>query len=123
MINRLLEVGYSGKISKSVCLKDAEITTLCMAARDVFLAQRTLIELSPPVKIVGDAHGQYPNLIRIFEMRGFPLSSNYLFLGDYADRGKETILLLCYKAKYPENFFLLRWRPRMCESRSRYILS
>jgi serine/threonine-protein phosphatase PP1 catalytic subunit len=62
MINRLLEVGYSGKIRKSVCLKNAEITTLRMAARDVFLAQRTLIELSPPVKIVGDVHGQYFDL-------------------------------------------------------------
>ena len=112
MINRLLEVGYSGKVSKSVCLKNAEITTLCMAARDVFLAQPTLIELSPPVKIVGDVHGQYSDLIRLFEMCGFPPSSNYLFLGDYVDRGKQSLetilLLLCYKVKYPENFFLLR---------------
>ncbi|OBZ81186.1 Serine/threonine-protein phosphatase PP-Z [Choanephora cucurbitarum] len=45
-------------------------------------------------------------------MTGFPPSSNYLFLGDYVDRGMyslETILLLlCFKIKYPENFFLLR---------------
>jgi len=112
MINRLLEVGYSGKVSKSVCLKNTEITTLCHAARDVFLAQPTLIELSPPVKIVGDVHGQYSDLIRLFEMCGFPPSSNYLFLGDYVDRGKQSLetilLLLCYKVKYPENFFLLR---------------
>lgn len=112
MISRLLEVGYSGKISKSVCLKNAEITALCLAARDVFLAQPTLIELSPPVKILGDVHGQYPDLIRLFEMCGFPPSSNYLFLGDYVDRGKQSLetilLLLCYKVKYPENFFLLR---------------
>jgi serine/threonine-protein phosphatase PP1 catalytic subunit len=71
-----------------------------------------LLELSPPVKVVGDTHGQYTDLIRLFEMGGFPPTSNYLFLGDYVDRGKqslETILLLfCYKIKYPENFFLLR---------------
>lgn len=112
IISRLLEVGYSGKISKSVCLKNTEITALCMAARDVFLAQPTLVELSPPVKIVGDVHGQYSDLIRLFEMCGFPPSSNYLFLGDYVDRGKQSLetilLLLCYKVKYPENFFLLR---------------
>ncbi|KAF8320287.1 Metallo-dependent phosphatase [Clavulina sp. PMI_390] len=112
MINRLLEVGYSGKISKSVCLKNAEITALCMAARDIFLAQPTLIELSPPVNVAGDVHGQYSDLIRLFEMCGFPPSANYLFLGDYVDRGKQSLevilLLLCYKVKYPENFFLLR---------------
>lgn len=112
MIARLLDAGYSGKVTKSVCLKNAEITAICQAAREVFLSQPTLIELSPPVKIVGDVHGQYSDLIRLFEMCGFPPAANYLFLGDYVDRGKQSLetilLLLCYKIKYPENFFLLR---------------
>lgn len=112
MIQRLLDVGYTGKVSKSLCLKNAEITAICAAAREVFLSQPTLVELSPPVKIVGDVHGQYSDLIRLFEMCGFPPAANYLFLGDYVDRGKQSLetilLLLCYKIKYPENFFLLR---------------
>lgn len=112
MILKLLDAGYSGKVTKSLCLKNIEITTICQAAREVFLSQPTLIELSPPVKIVGDVHGQYSDLIRLFEMSGFPPSSNFLFLGDYVDRGKQSLetilLLLCYKIKYPENFFLLR---------------
>lgn len=112
MIQRLLDVGYTGKVSKSLCLKNTEITAICLAARDVFLSQPTLVELSPPVKIVGDVHGQYSDLIRLFEMCGFPPAANYLFLGDYVDRGKQSLetilLLLCYKIKYPENFFLLR---------------
>ncbi|KAK9480873.1 Metallo-dependent phosphatase-like protein [Lipomyces japonicus] len=113
IIQRLLDVGYSGKkSSKNFCLKSAEIHAICRAARDVFLSQPTLIELSPPVKIVGDVHGQYGDLIRMFEMCGFPPAANYLFLGDYVDRGKQSLetilLLLAYKIKYPENFFLLR---------------
>ncbi|KAJ5514644.1 Phosphoprotein phosphatase PPZ [Penicillium fimorum] len=112
MISRLLDAGYSSKVTKTVCLKNAEITAICTAARELFLSQPALLELSAPVKIVGDVHGQYTDLIRLFEMCGFPPASNYLFLGDYVDRGKqslETILLLmCYKLKYPENFFLLR---------------
>lgn len=112
MITRLLDAGYSTKVTKAVCLKNAEITAICTKAREVLLSQPALIELSPPVKIVGDIHGQYNDLIRLFEMCGFPPNSNYLFLGDYVDRGKQSLetilLLLCYKLKFPENFFLLR---------------
>lgn len=112
LIQKLLDAGYSGKRTKSVCLKNSEIQLICNAAREIFLAQPTLLELSPPVKIVGDVHGQYMDLIRMFSKCGFPPTSNYLFLGDYVDRGKQSLetilLLLCYKIKYPENFFLLR---------------
>ncbi|KAH6672420.1 serine/threonine-protein phosphatase-like protein PP-Z [Halenospora varia] len=111
-IKRLLDAGYAGKSTKGVTLRNAEITSICSRVREIFLEQPPLIELEAPVKIVGDIHGQYSDLIRMFEMCGFPPSSNFLFLGDYVDRGKnslETILLLmCYKIKYPENFFLLR---------------
>ncbi|EMC94568.1 hypothetical protein BAUCODRAFT_552311 [Baudoinia panamericana UAMH 10762] len=112
MIKRLVDAGYAGKVTKTVCLKNAEITAVCLAAREVFLSQPSLLELSPPVKIVGDVHGQYTDLIRMFEMCGFPPNSNFLFLGDYVDRGKQSLetilLLLCYKLRFPENFFLLR---------------
>ncbi|KAI9276807.1 serine/threonine-protein phosphatase PP-Z [Phascolomyces articulosus] len=110
-IERLLNAGYS-KITKQLCLKNSEVVAICRAAMEIFLSQPSLLELSPPVKIVGDTHGQYTDLIRLFEMGGFPPSSNYLFLGDYVDRGKQSLenmlLLLCYKIKFPENFFLLR---------------
>lgn len=112
IIQKLLDAGYSGKRTKSVCLKNSEIALICSVAREIFLSQPTLLELSAPVKIVGDVHGQYIDLIRIFSKCGFPPASNYLFLGDYVDRGKQSLetilLLLCYKIKFPENFFLLR---------------
>lgn len=112
LIQRLLDSGYSGKRNKNVCLKNSEIQMVCAKAREIFLSQPSLLELNPPVKVVGDVHGQYGDLIRIFTKCGFPPSTNYLFLGDYVDRGKQSLetilLLLCYKIKYPENFFLLR---------------
>lgn len=111
-IQKLLDAGYAAKRTKNVCLKNSEIAQICQKAREIFLAQPALLELSPSVKIVGDVHGQYGDLLRLFTKCGFPPMANYLFLGDYVDRGKQSLetilLLLCYKIKYPENFFLLR---------------
>jgi len=111
IISKLLEVRGS-RPGKQVNLTEVEIRDLCTSARDIFMNQPVLLELEAPLKICGDLHGQYFDLLRLFEYGGFPPESNYLFLGDYVDRGKQSLeticLLLAYKIKYPENFFLLR---------------
>jgi len=111
IIEKLLDV-KDKKPGKQVNLTEQEIRGLCMQAREIFFSQPILLELEAPLKVCGDTHGQYEDLLRLFEYGGFPPEANYLFLGDYVDRGKnslETIcLLLAYKVKYPENFFLLR---------------
>ena len=97
---------------KTVQMTENEVRGLCLKSREIFLQQPILLELEAPLKICGDIHGQYTDLLRLFEYGGFPPESNYLFLGDYVDRGKQSLesicLLLAYKIKYPENFFLLR---------------
>ena len=110
VIDQLLSVRSSP--GKQVQLPETHIRQLCHRSREIFLEQPMLLELAAPINILGDIHGQYDDLIRHFEKCGYPPHANYLFLGDYVDRGKrslETIcLVLAYKIKYPNNFFLLR---------------
>ncbi|KAM0985460.1 hypothetical protein ACFX13_012944 [Malus domestica] len=77
----------------------------------VDLQQSRDIRLSKS-RALGGIHGQYSDLLSLFEYGGWPSHSNYLFLGDYVDHGKQSLeticLLLAYKIKYPQHFFLLR---------------
>lgn len=123
IIHRLRSVSPLDQYPKSmVNLEIEQIVWMCQQVRTILMSQPILLELEPPVKIVGDIHGQYLDLLRIMEYTGFPPESNYLFLGDYVDRGRQSIeticLLFAYKIKYPENFFLLRGNHE-CESISR----
>ncbi|KAJ9545654.1 hypothetical protein OSB04_025361 [Centaurea solstitialis] len=138
IIERLIEV-RSNKPGKLVQLSEAEIKQLCVASREIFINQPNLLELEAPIKICGKDQSNnfrslYKNLyirfatfhfslfrrhswtiqrlIETFRIRRFSSPSQLPFLGDYVDRGKQSLeticLLLAYKIRYPENFFLLR---------------
>lgn len=111
IIEKLLSV-KNGSSGKMVNLNEQEIRYLCDKSIKIFMSQPILLEISGPIKICGDIHGQYQDLLKLFDYGGYPPDFNYLFLGDYVDRGKQSLeticLLLAYKIKYPENFFLLR---------------
>ena len=111
ILERLLSV-RGNKPGKTVDLKEEEIKFLIDKSMIIFKEQKMLIELEAPLRVCGDIHGQYYDLLRIFEHCGFPGEFNYLFLGDYVDRGKQSLeticLLLAYKIKYPLKVHLLR---------------
>ena len=111
IINKLLQ-SRKFKPGYKVQLEENEIKWLCYKSRDIFMSQPILLELEAPINICGDIHGQYYDMLRLFEYGGYPPESNYLFLGDYVDRGQQSIeavcLLLAYKIKFPDNFFMTR---------------
>jgi serine/threonine-protein phosphatase PP1 catalytic subunit len=71
MIDQLLQA-RNKKPGTPVELSVQDATNLCNQAREVFLSQPMLLELGAPIKICGDVHGQYTDLLRLFEYGGFP---------------------------------------------------
>ena len=67
-------------------MPETAIRQVCQAARKILLEQPFLLELSVPIKIVGDLHGQFDDFLRQLDTVGYPPDVNYLFLGDYVDR-------------------------------------
>ena len=111
IMNQLLSV-KGNKPGKQVDLKEEEIKFLIDKSLQILKEQKMLVDLEAPIHVCGDIHGQYYDLLRIFEHCGYPGEYNYLFLGDYVDRGKQSLeticLLLCYKIKFPNKVTLLR---------------
>ncbi|EAX96051.1 Ser/Thr protein phosphatase, putative [Trichomonas vaginalis G3] len=93
-------------------IAESDFVSLLRLARDIFYQEGTVINLSSPISVCGDVHGQFEDVIELFDVGGLPPDTKYLFLGDYVDRGYYSIdtlaLLLAYKVKYPTRFFMLR---------------
>ncbi|CAF3349795.1 unnamed protein product [Rotaria socialis] len=86
--------------------------TIMIRARELTAREPNLIEIGTPVTIVGDIHGQFFDMLKMFEKGGDVASNRYLFLGDYVDRGQFSVEVVLYlwaiKISYPDTFFLLR---------------
>ncbi|KAL1827399.1 hypothetical protein ACET3Z_005811 [Daucus carota] len=105
-------------VDRRFFLDSYEVGELCYAAEQIFMHEPTVLQLKAPIKLFGDLHGQFGDLMRLFDEYGYPSTAgdityiDYLFLGDYVDRGQhslETItLLLALKIEYPENVHLIR---------------
>ncbi|CAJ2654775.1 serine/threonine-protein phosphatase BSL3 [Trifolium pratense] len=110
--------GWKPPVRRQFFLDCNEIADLCDSAERIFSSEPTVIKLRAPIKIFGDLHGQFGDLMRLFDEYGAPSTAgdiayiDYLFLGDYVDRGQhslETIsLLLALKVEYPNNVHLIR---------------
>lgn len=100
-------------ILKCKFLPEADLKQLCELVKTLLMEESNIQPVSSPVTVCGDIHGQFHDLLELFRVSGgLPDSVNYIFLGDYVDRGffsLETFtLLMCLKAKYPSRLTLVR---------------
>ncbi|KAK5778243.1 putative serine/threonine-protein kinase PPG1 PWA37_000514 [Arxiozyma heterogenica] len=106
-LDRCLELLYRGRL-----LPEVTIEALCFKLKEMLIKESNVIHISTPVTVVGDMHGQFHDMLEMFRIGGKIPDTNYLFLGDYVDRGLysvETIMLLItLKLRYPNRIHLLR---------------
>ncbi|KAE9549951.1 hypothetical protein FO519_006830 [Halicephalobus sp. NKZ332] len=94
-------------------LSENQIKFLCETARDVLIKDSTVISVKAPIIVCGDIHGQIDDLYELIENVGGPVPDfNYLFLGDYVDRGHHSVETISYlvalKVRWPSRINLLR---------------
>eukprot|EP01119_Soliformovum_irregulare_P001041 TRINITY_DN10786_c0_g1_i1.p1 TRINITY_DN10786_c0_g1~~TRINITY_DN10786_c0_g1_i1.p1 ORF type:complete len:310 (+),score=46.32 TRINITY_DN10786_c0_g1_i1:2-931(+) len=106
-LDKLIEQLFRGEM-----LSENTIKNLCEKMKEHLLDEANVTNLRLPMTIVGDIHGHFRDLLEIFHIGGKCPDTNYLFLGNYVDRGSfsaETIsLLFCLKLRHPTRITLLR---------------
>ncbi|EPE10622.1 serine threonine-protein phosphatase pp2a catalytic subunit [Ophiostoma piceae UAMH 11346] len=93
-------------------IPEAQVRDICHKARELLIEEGNVVQVTAPVTICGDIHGQFHDLMELFRVGGDVPDTNYLFLGDFVDRGFYSIetflLLLCLKVRYPDRMTLIR---------------
>jgi len=114
-----LEVGVASqvdtwieKLTNGENLSEAEAKELCGKAKEILQHEKNVQPVRCPVTICGDVHGQFNDLLELFRIGGRPPETNYLFMGDYVDRGyysvKTVSMLMAYKVRYKDRITLTR---------------
>ncbi|KAL5111915.1 Serine/threonine-protein phosphatase 6 catalytic subunit [Taenia crassiceps] len=93
-------------------LPEYELSKLCDYVSDLLIEECNVQPVSTPVTVCGDIHGQFYDLLKLFQVGGELPSTNYIFMGDFVDRGYYSLetftLLMALKARYPDKITLLR---------------
>jgi len=94
------------------CLAERDLRMCCEMVKELLIEENNVQPVSAPVTIVGDIHGQFHDLLELFDKGGRIPDTRYVFMGDYVDRGYNSVetfqLLMCLKLKYPAHITILR---------------
>jgi serine/threonine-protein phosphatase 2A catalytic subunit len=104
--------GNIEEVNKCTFLTESAVISMCRMCTEIFKEESNVVKVKTPVTIVGDIHGQFYDLLELFRVAGELPHTNYLFLGDYVDRGYFSLecitLLACYKIRYPSRINMIR---------------
>lgn len=104
--------GWISQVKGGDHLAEWDLKQLCDYVKELLIEESNVQPISSPVTVSGDIHGQFHDLLNLFKTGGDVPSTNYVFMGDFVDRGYNSLetftLLLCLKAKYPAHITLLR---------------
>jgi len=93
-------------------LPEDNIALLCDKAREILITESNVQPVKSPVTVCGDIHGQFHDLMELFKIGGYLPDTNYLFMGDYVDRGFHSVetvsLLVALKVRYKDRITILR---------------
>lgn len=85
---------------------------VCTKVKEIFAQEPNICQLNSPITLVGDVHGQFYDVLELFRVGGEIPDTNYLFMGDYVDRGPHSVevitLLMLLKLRYPRRICLIR---------------
>lgn len=100
------------KLKRCELLNEKEISILCQKGKELLVLEPNVKEVQTPVTVCGDVHGQFHDLMEMFRVGGDLPETNFLFLGDYVDRGQHSVevalLLIALKVRYPSRLTILR---------------
>ena len=103
---------YLEKLRKCELIKESEVRSLCNKAKEILLEEDNVQKIAAPITICGDIHGQFFDLIELLRVGGEIPETNYIFLGDFVDRGLNSVetflFLLALKVRFPARIFLIR---------------
>jgi len=93
-------------------LTENQTLALCEKAKEILQKEENVQPVICPITICGDIHGQFYDLMELFRIGGVPPETNYLFTGDYVDRGyysvKTISMLMSYKVRFPNRLTMTR---------------
>ncbi|GMQ11699.1 hypothetical protein CsSME_00054217 [Camellia sinensis var. sinensis] len=103
---------WISKVKEGQHLSEDELQLLCEYVKDILIEESNVQPVNSPVTVCGDIHGQFHDLMKLFQTGGHVPETNYIFMGDFVDRGYNSLevftILLLLKARYPANITLLR---------------